>query len=1031
MTVKSFKTYYNTPLTYKIQKPRHWYIEKNITPLENMICEETLVPYEGLDHQLKPSYIEIKNQKLWNNENIDQKHYALAPIKKEYYNFELPIGVNVNTGLASFSGSNYLKTFKPFNPQGKHWKVFVKFTTGDSVSSNQKIFQSYVGKGESGRFGILLYIMNGYMRWAQTVSGTSWLFDITDDKYPLQPNTTYYFDASWDGSTYKLSLSEDGIRFVELINYNDSTPMCNLSYTHFGVYSTSSIKDYFTGTIDFAETYLEIDNKKVWTGQSDVNYLAPTPKPNYNVIGSLTNNYGVVRGFNSSNYITTNYKFLPENNPWVWQVKFKQTTSFSGSVQYIMNSSYYTKAPYITILADNKLNVSLTSNGQYITGVSSTFKVDVGKDYWVRLEYDGNGVYTVKYSLDGKTYNILGTMENNTTIVSTDVIWFGKTGHDTYLYGEIDFNETFIKINDEIVWSANQPKLCEVVGSPTITNNIMSGFTNTNYGVIGTLPLGSAKSWEMMASVVTGDDVTTPQSIFAENNAGYYGCVTVEKGKFLFNLSATHSSYIFPSTIYSVSDVAPNTAYLVKIKYDSDIYTLETSIDDGKTWILEGTAESTIRTTDWQWNIGCSNTGGYQYPFKGSIVLDKSYVKINYDVVWGEGEPLSQLENMIGCIDDEYKLYEKTYTSFINNDSLILNPEDNEIEDYIWANSITIPELLDTSIYQKRYQECNGKVPYTTSGKEVWANLNNKLNLHCETYIFDPDMENSYEYKFLCKAKTGSSVGLQVLCYMGTGSWYGLDSSGKFTQHNGLSSSNALTTNTEYWFAISETYDPATAQYTHKIMYIKDDGYTRYILPGEDQWSVVSDTNTTNWFKKGSSFIRLGDLKDTAGYSWFGLINLTNTYILYNDNVVWQPLERITPKLDIVLPGGGDVVITPTTPSSSNYYAFTPASNSFLTTINNNEGGNYNTDVFYASSSEIGTHQKLYMLNSSNNKMIEITNLELKITDSSIGVYPFTSGPSFFQPVALTTATRTQSKDLLGSEVEGIEDTCTYMPSYN
>lgn len=168
----------------------------------------------------------------------------------------------------------------------------------------------------------------------------------------------------------------------------------------------------------------------------------------------LDESTGIGSNFSSSNYFTTNYKFLPENNPWVWQVKFKQTESFTGTVQYIMNSSHYSNAPYITILADNKINVSLTSNGNYIDGKSSDFTVEVGQDYWVRLEYDGNGIYSIKYSTDGQTYNLIGTIENSTTITATDVMWFGKTGHDTYLHGEIDFSETFIEINGKITWYA-------------------------------------------------------------------------------------------------------------------------------------------------------------------------------------------------------------------------------------------------------------------------------------------------------------------------------------------------------------------------------------------------------------------------------------------------------------------------------------------------------------------------------------------------------------------------------------------------
>ena len=137
MTSKSFKTYANAPLTYKIQKPRHWYIEKNIiTPEEDTTYNETVVPYNGLQYDVNLPFIKIEEQNIWNNNSIAENKYVVAQKKKEINTINSGIGINSETLTAKgFSTSSYILLKEPFDPKGKPWEVQVKITTATRTQS--------------------------------------------------------------------------------------------------------------------------------------------------------------------------------------------------------------------------------------------------------------------------------------------------------------------------------------------------------------------------------------------------------------------------------------------------------------------------------------------------------------------------------------------------------------------------------------------------------------------------------------------------------------------------------------------------------------------------------------------------------------------------------------------------------------------------------------------------------------------------------------------------------------------------------
>lgn len=436
-----------------------------------------------------------------------------------------------------------------------------------------------------------------------------------------------------------------------------------------------------------------------------VGYLTTKPSSGYYLfpensysfltkVGSptLDNETGIASNFSSSNYFTTNFLFRPQSKPWAWQVKFKQTEEFTGSVQYIMCSSRYTNAPYITILADNKINVSLASNGSYVAGVSSDFTVEVNKDYWVRLEFDGSGVYTVKYSLDGTTYETIGTVENTTTITATDVLWFGKTGHDTYLHGEIDFSETFVEIDGKKFWKPNG-KLYTVMDNFLSENNIEpSGTINYNIFANDEKTLLSTKETLDGYIWIGNLDVTRENSsAFYKLNVDTVGdCKIIDGYGHFFSASNYFitqfihpSSEFFAQNVEIITRVTTATDSTGNIIYDNSSHNYGFGITSNNKWKLYNGSENTggtyeYNTTYWVKFVEYGN------PEDGSDPYTALYYMLD------DGKYTSAILGVDSASDDEWTLAVKLDTgTFFGNNNLVIGNSSVSTSQY-WRGSIDI-----------------------------------------------------------------------------------------------------------------------------------------------------------------------------------------------------------------------------------------------------------------------------------------------------------------------------------------------------
>lgn len=175
-----------------------------------------------------------------------------------------------------------------------------------------------------------------------------------------------------------------------------------------------------------------------------------------------------------------------------------------------------------------------------------------------------------------------------------------------------------------------------VVGNPTITDGVVSGFSINNYLDLNTAFNPGIKPWEIQFKLKTGSNITTESYYFRSSKSkpdtnGRFGITLGLYNKhFTMGLcfdGTTWSSDI-PASTYTV---IANTYYWIKVVYTGAMYYLAYSLD----------GINFIKTIEYN-NSNClyggllvSQIGVYSYsnayksPWLGSIDLNETYININ------------------------------------------------------------------------------------------------------------------------------------------------------------------------------------------------------------------------------------------------------------------------------------------------------------------------------------------------------------------------------------------------------------------
>lgn len=382
----------------------------------------------------------------------------------------------------------------------------------------------------------------------------------------------------------------------------------------------------------------------------------------YSTVGTPTIANGIASNFSGTSYLLTNAAQTEETSSFEWNFKFNTGTLSTDYASYVLGCNAHagiylntSKAVRVTWINSNSGWVEKNTN--YTLLDDTTYTVNLKVD-----NATSTGVITI-FSESGSVL-FTETYTNVTCRRMNSQFWIGMRGGvsytDNYWRGSVYLNESYIAINGQ-PWfglfpvavnhiQLRGPNGYTVIGSPTISNGIVSGFSASDYLQFwsSSFPQAGMKTYESFVKFTTGSDVNTPQGLWGSvNYAGAAWGFQIAYGRLggayrYIKQSDGTAAYLSPN----ISDVTltANTTYYSKYLLDMEAGTLTIGISTDGTNFTENTATATDyaspQKTTWYLGMGLMNNSGY---FRGSIDLNASYVKINGKLLYWHPRPVEEV----------------------------------------------------------------------------------------------------------------------------------------------------------------------------------------------------------------------------------------------------------------------------------------------------------------------------------------------------------------------------------------------------
>ena len=476
-----------------------------------------------------------------------------------------------DTGILSgFNSNNYLQLQNPFNPEENSWEITFKVKTDNNISTYQDLIGNY---GASYQNSPQIAISNSNFRIMIPTNPISSekICDVSGS-YTVLPNTVYYIKLYFTGTAYCLDYSIDGETWVNDISFESSTTIGAatqgfiIGFNYWG----SSASDYFYGTIDLSESYIKINDSIWWEGATLVtknNQYAIISKglsSNITTVGTptISNDY-IMTNPTSSNYLLLNNANIGSND-YEACVKFR-LTGFNGSSDWKYTSLLMGTYFDMEVRKESSSSpITLYTNGDdsWSSSITGTSSLSLNTWYWLKV-VKSNGTKTMYYSTDGSTWITEGSVSDNGTY-SINQLYIGGApdwSADSFLVGDIDLKETYIKINS--------------VEVPIFDNS-------TTY-TIGCFYDSSDDGYEQDYKVYYDNNYTQP--ILVNADIDYPSFITF--GNYLDVVTVPqHSLYLYNNGIWTlfIPPVTPGTDVLVQYyawKNGNDVfYTKNANITD-------------------------------------------------------------------------------------------------------------------------------------------------------------------------------------------------------------------------------------------------------------------------------------------------------------------------------------------------------------------------------------------------------------------------------------------------------------------
>ena len=303
--------------------------------------------------------------------------------------------------------------------------------------------------------------------------------------------------------------------------------------------------------------------------------------------GTLTESpSGVFSGFSNSNYLQLQQQFTLSPTTKA-EFCFKiNVSNFDTTFNNVFYGNKKQRYFYFGVQTNGKLIISFADGGaDWISLQSSNTALSLNTDYIIKIKIDNNvaSIY-INGTLD-KTYKI-GLSATNTINVG---IGSGLTSSD-YFRGSIDLPNSYVKLGTT-KYNLQAVVGYTVVGSPTINDGVVSGFSNSDYLKLPSFDYANSNNWEMIVAFELDNLNSDTQTLFdnSASKSGLYIYLTNQQKILLYGSDGTNNIFSVTSNALSI-----NQKYYIKIKFTGTSYIFYLSTDKVN-WTIINTVETTVK----------------------------------------------------------------------------------------------------------------------------------------------------------------------------------------------------------------------------------------------------------------------------------------------------------------------------------------------------------------------------------------------------------------------------------------------------
>lgn len=390
--------------------------------------------------------------------------------------------------------TNYIKTqYTVPASTANSWAVKINRFKVNSLASGQRLFSF------NSNNTFLSIETDGKLKIFVSSSTTGDIANNQYANYTVSLNEVIDVELRFTGTAYEVWVN--GVKTYSI----NSTTKISVDQV-FVVYSGGTGYAPCIGEHDLKQFSITVDGIPVFSGnKTGIDTIKPV---DYTTVGTPTISAdGIASGFSADDYLTTS---------------ILSTLSTTQTFK-ILSKIRFTSSPNGTLFGlENKLRIIYNSTSQrielrYVTAntiwansllyiSNSTLPIQVNKDYYIGVEYDGININLI-YSTDlGKTWNVASSRAEASGISGISTLGIGRNYNETgYLYGNLDLNAFKIYVDGDLVYqpcllipyteSSTGSKIVDVAYRDRVID-VYEQFGSANYYTIdetnqnATLPMG-------------------------------------------------------------------------------------------------------------------------------------------------------------------------------------------------------------------------------------------------------------------------------------------------------------------------------------------------------------------------------------------------------------------------------------------------------------------------------------------------------------------------------------------------------------